>query len=376
MKQSNTFIPTLREVPSDAEIKSHKLLLRAGFIRQVASGVYTYMPLGWRVLQKIEKIVREEMDKAGGVELLMPALQPAELWQESGRWNDYGPELMRLNDRHERPFALGPTHEEVITALVRDEIKSYKRLPLTLYQIQTKFRDEKRPRMGLLRGREFVMKDAYSFHTTRESLDETYEKMYEAYSNIFSRLGLNFRAVIADSGSIGGKGTHEFMVLSEIGEDTIAFSDESDYAANIEMAEVVTTYNKKDEPLKELQKVNTGEHKTIEDVVTFLKIQSEDTIKSLLFKVDGEFVLVLVRGDHEVNDVKVKNLLDASVVELATPEETEKIIGCQIGTSDLSVFKMSKLLQTLQSSILLTVFAVPMKNTCIMSMLILIVIFK
>jgi prolyl-tRNA synthetase len=331
MKQSSTFIPTLREVPSDAEIKSHKLLLRAGFIRQVASGVYTYMPLGWRVLQKIEKIVREEMDKAGGVELLMPALQPAELWQESGRWNDYGPELMRLNDRHERPFALGPTHEEVITALVRDEIKSYKRLPLTLYQIQTKFRDEKRPRMGLLRGREFVMKDAYSFHTTRESLDETYEKMYEAYSNIFSRLGLNFRAVIADSGSIGGKGTHEFMVLSEIGEDTIAFSDESDYAANIEMAEVVTTYNKKDEPLKELQKVNTGEHKTIEDVVTFLKIQSEDTIKSLLFKVDGEFVLVLVRGDHEVNDVKVKNLLDASVVELATPEETERIIGCQIG---------------------------------------------
>lgn len=331
MKQSNTFIPTLREVPSDAEIKSHKLLLRAGFIRQVASGVYTYMPLGWRVLQKIEKIVREEMDKAGGVELLMPALQPAELWQESGRWNDYGPELMRLNDRHERPFALGPTHEEVITALVRDEIKSYKRLPLTLYQIQTKFRDEKRPRMGLLRGREFVMKDAYSFHTTRESLDETYEKMYEAYSNIFSRLGLNFRAVIADSGSIGGKGTHEFMVLSEIGEDTIAFSDESDYAANIEMAEVVTTYNKKDEPLKELQKVNTGEQKTIEDVVTFLKIQSEDTIKSLLFKVDGEFVLVLVRGDHEVNDVKVKNLLDASVVELATPEETERIIGCQIG---------------------------------------------
>ena len=222
----------------------------------MASGVYTYMPLGWRVLQKIEKIVREEMDKAGGVELLMPALQPAELWQESGRWNDYGPELMRLNDRHERPFALGPTHEEVITALVRDEIKSYKRLPLTLYQIQTKFRDEKRPRMGLLRGREFVMKDAYSFHTTRESLDETYEKMYEAYSNIFSRLGLNFRAVIADSGSIGGKGTHEFMVLSEIGEDTIAFSDESDYAANIEMAEVVTTYNKKDEPLKELQKVD------------------------------------------------------------------------------------------------------------------------
>lgn len=331
MKQSKTFIPTLREVPADAEIKSHKLLLRAGFIRQVASGVYTYMPLGWRVLRKIEQIVREEMDAIDGVELLMPALQPAELWQESGRWEDYGPELMRLNDRHDRPFALGPTHEEVITALVRDEIKSYKRLPLTLYQIQTKFRDEKRPRMGLLRGREFVMKDAYSFHTSRESLDETYDKMYQAYSNIFSRLGLNFRAVIADSGSIGGKGTHEFMVLSEIGEDTIAFSDESDYAANIEMAEVVTTYEKKDEPLKELEKVNTGEHKTIEDVVNYLQIAPEDTIKSLLFKVDDEFVLVLVRGDHEANDVKVKNLLDAAVVELATPEETEEIIGCQIG---------------------------------------------
>lgn len=331
MKQSKTFIPTLREVPADAEIKSHKLLLRAGFIRQVASGVYTYMPLGWRVLRKIEQIVREEMDAIDGVELLMPALQPAELWQESGRWEDYGPELIRLNDRHDRPFALGPTHEEVITALVRDEIKSYKRLPLTLYQIQTKFRDEKRPRMGLLRGREFVMKDAYSFHTSRESLDETYDKMYQAYSNIFSRLGLNFRAVIADSGSIGGKGTHEFMVLSEIGEDTIAFSDESDYAANIEMAEVVTTYEKKDEPLKELEKVNTGEHKTIEDVVNYLQIAPEDTIKSLLFKVDDEFVLVLVRGDHEANDVKVKNLLDAAVVELATPEETEEIIGCQIG---------------------------------------------
>lgn len=331
MKQSKTFIPTLREVPADAEIKSHKLLLRAGFIRQVASGVYTYMPLGWRVLRKIEQIVREEMDAIDGVELLMPALQPAELWQESGRWEDYGPELMRLNDRHDRPFALGPTHEEVITALVRDEIKSYKRLPLTLYQIQTKFRDEKRPRMGLLRGREFVMKDAYSFHTSRESLDETYDKMYQAYSNIFSRLGLNFRAVIADSGSIGGKGTHEFMVLSEIGEDTIAFSDESDYAANIEMAEVVTTYEKKDESLKELEKVNTGEHKTIEDVVNYLQIAPEDTIKSLLFKVDDEFVLVLVRGDHEANDVKVKNLLDAAVVELATPEETEEIIGCQIG---------------------------------------------
>lgn len=223
MKQSNTFIPTLRELPADAEIKSHQLLLRAGFIRQVASGIYSYLPLGKKVLQKIENIVREEMEQIGAVELLMPALQPAELWQESGRWFSYGPDLMRMNDRHDRPFALGPTHEEVITSLIRDEIKSYKRLPLTLFQIQTKFRDEKRPRYGLLRGREFVMKDAYSFHTSKESLDETYEKMVQAYTNIFTRLGLNFRAVIADSGSIGGKDTHEFMVLSEIGEDNCLF---------------------------------------------------------------------------------------------------------------------------------------------------------
>lgn len=331
MKQSNTFIPTLRELPADAEIKSHQLLLRAGFIRQVASGIYSYLPLGKKVLQKIENIVREEMEQIGAVELLMPALQPAELWQESGRWFSYGPDLMRMNDRHDRPFALGPTHEEVITSLIRDEIKSYKRLPLTLFQIQTKFRDEKRPRYGLLRGREFVMKDAYSFHTSKESLDETYEKMVQAYTNIFTRLGLNFRAVIADSGSIGGKDTHEFMVLSEIGEDTIAYSDASDYAANIEMAEVVTQYKKRDETLKDLKKVNIGEYKTIEEVVNFLQISPEDTIKSLLFNVDGENVLVLVRGDHEVNDVKVKNLLNASIVELASPEQTEEVFGCKIG---------------------------------------------
>ena len=331
MKQSMSFIPTLREVPADAEIKSHRLLLRAGFIRQIASGIYTYLPLGYRVLKKIEKIVREEMDAIGSVELLMPALQPAELWEESGRWQSYGPELMRVNDRHERPFALGPTHEEVITRLVGNEIKSYKRLPIILYQIQTKFRDEKRPRFGLLRGREFVMKDAYSFHTSKESLDETYEKMVRAYENIFSRLGLNFRAVIADSGAIGGTDTHEFMVLSEVGEDIIAYFDESDYAANIEMAEVITEYEKPDVPLKELEKVDTGEHKTIEDVTGFLNVNPDETIKSLLYKIDGEFVLVLVRGDHEVNDIKVKNLLNATFVELASPEETEEVLGCKIG---------------------------------------------
>lgn len=239
MKQSKTFIPTLREVPSDAEVKSHQLLLRAGFIRQNTSGVYSYLPLARKVLKKIETIVREEMDAIDSNEILMPALQAAELWQESGRWEAYGPELMRITDRHNREFALGPTAEEVVTSLVRDELKSYKKLPLTLYQVQTKFRDEKRPRFGLLRGREFIMKDAYSFHATNESLDATYDQMVQAYTNIFTRLGLNFRAVLADSGSIGGTGgSHEFMVLSEIGEDTIAYSDSSNYAANIEMAEV------------------------------------------------------------------------------------------------------------------------------------------
>ncbi|HZG61056.1 MAG TPA: proline--tRNA ligase [Anoxybacillus sp.] len=332
MKQSMSFIPTLREVPADAEIKSHQLLLRAGFIRQNASGVYSYLPLGQRVLQKIEAIIREEMNRAGAIELLMPALQQAELWQESGRWYSYGPELMRLKDRHDRDFALGATHEEVITALVRDEVKTYKRLPLTLYQIQTKFRDEKRPRFGLLRGREFIMKDAYSFHTSQESLDEVYNKMFEAYSNVFRRCGLNFRAVIADSGAMGGKDTHEFMVLSDVGEDTIAYSDTSDYAANIEMAPVITTYEKSDEPLRELEKVHTPEQKSIEEVSSFLNVPREKCIKSLLFKVDEKYVLVLVRGDHEVNDVKVKNLFEASVVELASPEETKQIMQCSVGS--------------------------------------------
>jgi len=331
MKQSMSFIPTLREVPADAEVKSHQLLLRAGFIRQTASGVYSYLPLATKVLKKIESIVREEMNRAGAVELVMPALQQAELWQESGRWYSYGPELMRIKDRHDRDFALGPTHEEVITSLVRDEIKSYKRLPITLYQIQTKFRDEKRPRFGLLRGREFIMKDAYSFHSSYESLDETYEKIRQAYSNIFTRCGLNFRAVIADSGAMGGKDTHEFMVLSEIGEDTIAYSDSSDFAANIEMAPVVVEYEKANEQEQELVKVETPNQRTIEEVSAFLNIDNTKCIKSLLFKVDEKFVLVLVRGDHEVNDIKLKNLYEASVVELATEEETKEVMDCVPG---------------------------------------------
>lgn len=332
MKQSMTLIPTLREVPADAEIKSHQLLLRAGFVRQNASGIYSYLPLAQKVLRKIETIVREEMDQAGAVELLMPAMQAAELWQESGRWYTYGPELMRLKDRHERDFALGATHEEVITSLIRDEIKSYKKLPLALYQIQTKFRDEKRPRFGILRGREFIMKDAYSFHSSQSSLDEMYDKLYQAYTNIFTRCGLNFRAVIADSGAMGGKDTHEFMVLSDIGEDTIAYSDTSNYAANIEMAPVINTYEKSNEPQKELQKVNTEDKKSIEEVSNFLNVTKEQCIKSLLFKVDEKHVLVLVRGDHEVNDIKLKNMFEAAEVELAEAEETKNILGCSFGS--------------------------------------------
>lgn len=332
MKQSLTFIPTLREVPSDAEVKSHQVLLRAGFIRQNASGIYSYLPLARKVLSKIEQVIREELEAVNAQELLMPAMQSAELWQESGRWEKYGAELMRFKDRHNRDFALGPTHEEVITTLVRDEIKSYKKLPLNLYQIQTKFRDEKRPRFGLLRGREFIMKDAYSFHATRESLDATYDDMYRAYSNIFSRLGLNFRAVIADAGSIGGKGTHEFMVLSEIGEDTIAYSDSSDYAANIEMAEVVVDYKASEEPAKAIEKIATPDVKTIEEVSAFLNVSAENCIKSLVFKIDDELVVVLARGDHEINDIKLKNALGADSVELAEEAEIKELLGCGVGS--------------------------------------------
>ncbi|WP_175989049.1 proline--tRNA ligase [Bacillus sp. Marseille-Q1617] len=332
MKQRNTLIPTLRETPADAEIKSHQLLLRAGYIRQNASGIYSFLPLGKKVLKKVEDIVREELDAVGAAELLMPALQPSELWKESGRWGTYGPELMRMNDRHDREFALGATHEEMITSIIRDEIKSYKRLPLTLYQIQTKYRDEKRPRFGLLRGREFVMKDAYSFHSSPESLDETYEQIFQAYTNIFTRCGLNFRAVIADSGAMGGKDTHEFMVLSEVGEDTIAYSDQSTYAANIEMAEVIDSYSRSNQEMLAVEKVSTPDVKTIEDVAAFLDAGKENCIKSLLFKVDEEYVLVLSRGDHEINDIKVKNFMNANLVELASAEETKEILGCEFGS--------------------------------------------
>ncbi|TMW73242.1 proline--tRNA ligase [Alteribacter natronophilus] len=322
MKQSTFLSPTLRDVPSDAEVKSHQLMLRAGLIRQSSAGVYSFLPLGLKVLKKVENIIREEMDRSGAQELLMPAIQPAELWQESGRWDVYGPELMRVRDRHQREFALGPTHEEVITSLIRDDINSYKRLPMTLYQIQSKFRDERRPRFGILRSREFLMKDAYSFDRDFDGLDESYNKMYEAYSNVFTRCGLDFRAVVADSGAMGGKDTHEFMVLSEIGEDTIAYSNESSFAANVEIAPVHTEYEKSSEALRELEKTDTPDRRTIEEVASFLEMSPEKLIKSMLFKVDGEPVLVLVRGDHEVNDVKIKHVLDAQVVELAGEDDT------------------------------------------------------
>ncbi|WP_332630655.1 proline--tRNA ligase [Halalkalibacter flavus] len=331
MRQRNYLTPTLRDVPADAEIKSHQLMLRSGLIRQTASGIYSYLPLGKKVLRKVEEIIRSEMDEAGGQEVLMPAIQPAELWEESGRLGDYGPELMRLKDRHERDFVLGATHEEVITTLVRDDVKSYKKLPMNLYQIQTKYRDERRPRFGVLRSREFIMKDAYSFDTSQEGLDKSYQDMYSAYQNIFSRCELDFRAVEADSGAIGGTDTHEFMVLSEIGEDTIAYSDQSDFAANIEIAPVFVKYDKSSaEPLA-LEKVDTPNTKTITELTSFLHVNSSETIKSLLFIVNKEPVLVLVRGDHEVNEIKVGNALGKAVVELATPEQTANILGCETG---------------------------------------------
>ncbi len=332
LKQSQLLIPTLREVPADAEIASHKLLLRAGLARQLASGVYTYMPLALRVLQKIQKIVREEMNRAGAQELMMPAMQPAEIWQQSGRWEAYGPELVRLRDRHERPFALGPTHEEVITTLVRDDVNSYKKLPLNLYQIQTKFRDEVRPRFGLIRCREFIMKDAYSFDTTQEGLDKSFQAMFDAYTRIFTRVGLNFRAVEADAGSIGGTGTYEFMALCDIGEDTIAYSTEGNYAANLEKAEVVyKPSGEKPANVPAPEKIHTPGVRTIEQLANHLAIGANQIIKSLVYRVDDRLVLVLVRGDHELNDVKLKNHYDATDVNLASEEEIRSITGAPAG---------------------------------------------
>ncbi|MCH4426067.1 proline--tRNA ligase [Staphylococcus haemolyticus] len=332
MKQSKVFIPTRRDVPAEAEALSHQLLLKAGLIKQSTSGIYSYLPLASRVLNNISKIIREEMESIDAVEILMPALQQAELWEESGRWGAYGPELMRLKDRNGREFALGPTHEEVVTSIVRDELKSYKQLPLTLFQIQSKFRDEKRPRFGLLRGREFIMKDAYSFHADEASLDETYQDMYNAYDRIFKRVGINARPVVADSGAIGGNHTHEFMALSEIGEDTIVYSEHSDYAANIEKAEVVYHPNEKHTEVAELEKVETPNVKTAQELADFLNRPVDEIVKSMIFKIDGEFILFLIRGHHELNDVKVKAFFETDNVEMATQEEIVNLLGANPGS--------------------------------------------
>lgn len=332
MKQSKVFIPTMREVPSEAEALSHQLLLKAGLIKQSTSGIYSYLPLATRVLNHISKIIREEMESIDAVEILMPALQQAELWEESGRWGAYGPELMRLKDRNGREFALGPTHEEVVTSIVRDELKSYKQLPLTLFQIQSKFRDEKRPRFGLLRGREFIMKDAYSFHADEASLDQTYQEMYNAYSRIFKRVGINARPVVADSGAIGGHHTHEFMALSEIGEDTIVYSENSDYAANIEKAEVKYYPNEKHTDIKSLEKIETPNIKTAQELADFLNRPIDEIVKTMIFKVDGEFMMFLVRGHHELNDVKVKAYFETDNVEMATQDEIVNLLGANPGS--------------------------------------------
>lgn len=326
MRLSKAFLKTYKEAPKEAEIISHQLMLRASMIRQLTRGIYSYLPLGYRVLRKIENIVREEMDRAGAQEVHMPVLQPASLWEESERWFAYGPELMRLKDRSEREFALGPTHEEVVTDIVRNTVSSYKELPFNLYQIQTKFRDERRPRFGLMRGREFLMKDAYSFHLDQDSLDKEYLNMKEAYERIFTRCGLNFRAVEADSGSIGGDSSHEFMVLAESGEDDILYSDMSDYAANKEKAEGIIELSESTEEKVSKELLYTPDCRTIEDVANFCKVPQSKTVKALLLKEEfGEskkYFLALIRGDLNVNTVKVKNLVGASV-ELEMMEEVE-----------------------------------------------------
>ncbi|MEJ2115904.1 MAG: proline--tRNA ligase, partial [Gammaproteobacteria bacterium] len=334
MRVSQYFISTLKESPADAEVISHQLMLRAGMIRRLAAGLYTWMPIGLRTLRKVENIIHEEMNKSGAIEVLMPSVQPAELWKESERWDQYGPELLRLHDRHNREFCYGPTHEEVITDFVRKEVRSYKQLPVNFYQIQTKFRDEIRPRFGVMRAREFSMKDAYSFHTSKECLENTYETMFNTYQNIFTRLGLEFRAVEADTGSIGGNASHEFHVLAESGEDAIAFSNESDYAANVELAptfkpEICTTDN-----LAELEKVPTPNQHSIEEVCQFFNINAEQVIKTLIVKsVDDTLIALVLRGDHELNPVKAQKLDDvAEPLEFASEKEIQNKLSCKPGS--------------------------------------------
>ncbi len=335
MRTSQFLLSTLKETPADAVVISHQLLLRAGMIRKLASGLYTWLPMGLRVLRKVETVVREEMNAAGALEVLMPAVQPAELWQESGRWEQYGPELLRLHDRHEREFCVGPTHEEVITDMARNELNSYKQLPINFYQIQTKFRDEIRPRFGLMRGREFIMKDAYSFHMNQESLQETYDRMHQAYCNVFSRLGLDFRPVLADTGSIGGTGSHEFHVLAESGEDDIAFSDSSDYAANVEKAEALPRETERPAATQALNLVDTPNTKTIADLVENFGLPIEKTIKTLVVHgaEEGTLIALIVRGDHELNEIKAANLPQvASPLVFANEAELRQAIGAGAGS--------------------------------------------
>ena len=337
MRTSKYLLSTLKETPADAEVISHQLMLRAGMIRKVAAGLYTWLPTGYRVLKKVENIVREEMNKAGAIEVLMPVVQPADIWQESGRWEQYGPELLRIKDRGDRDFVLGPTHEEVITDLLRNEVSSYKQLPLNVYQIQTKFRDEVRPRFGVMRSREFIMKDAYSFHTSQESLQETYDDMYKAYSAVFTRAGLNFRAVRADTGSIGGNWSHEFQVLADSGEDDIVFSTESDYAANIEMAQAQAPTQTRQSPTKEMQLVDTPDAKTIDELVAQFNLPIEKTVKTLMVKATKEsgyqLVALLVRGDHTLNEIKAEKIdIVASPLEFATEDEIRTLVNAGPGS--------------------------------------------
>ncbi|MBO1520072.1 proline--tRNA ligase [Oceanisphaera pacifica] len=337
MRTSQYLLSTLKETPSDAEVISHQLMLRAGMIRRLASGLYTWLPSGLRVLNKVAAIVREEMNRAGAVEMMMPVVQPAELWHETGRWDKFGPELLRIKDRHDRGFVLGPTHEEVITSVVRNEISSYKQLPLNLYQVQTKFRDEVRPRFGVMRSREFIMKDAYSFHTSQESLEQTYQEMYQAYSRIFERMGLTFRAVLADTGAIGGSASHEFHVLADSGEDDIVFSSESDYAANIEKAEAVSIKQAADAPTQEMILVDTPNAKTINELVEQFELNVEQTVKTLFVHAAEDqaaaLVALVVRGDHELNEVKAEHLAQvASPLTFATDAEIRELVGAGPGS--------------------------------------------
>ncbi len=341
MRTSQNLLNTVKEIPADAVIISHQLMIRAGLIRKLAAGLYTWLPLGLRVLRKVEAIVREEMNKAGALEVLMPALQPAELWQETGRWDKYGPELARLKDRHDRDFCLGPTHEEIITDLARNEIKSYKQLPINYYQIQTKFRDEIRPRFGVMRCREFIMKDAYSFHLSQDSLQKTYDLMHQAYTTIFTRFGLKFRAVLADSGSIGGAVSHEFHVLAESGEDAIAFSEGSDYAANIEKAEAVMPNGKRAEASAELKKVGTPGQHSIEDVSRFLNVSPQQCLKSLIVKGgNGALVALLLRGDHELNPLKAEKI-DGIAAPLTFASDAEIIQNCHCKPGSIGPFNLN-----------------------------------